>query len=726
MNHLLSFPVFLFLLFASTAVTGKNPHLNPADQTDKTIARYDSMATASFQKADYQKALLFYNQSLALKKDRHNLAGILWSYEKISSVLQAQKKYKKAIPYELRAVELVLKIAPSLLESYYLSVKKLLPKATDSLNITRLYYKFSLLLSHRGATKRAIGYLKKSLELAQGLKNDKAIATITNDLGGEYWDLGKRALSTQYYKLSLQAAKRLQDSNRIAGVLLNLGDNYKEQGKLKIGMEQFLKALKLKEHISDSSHLSFYYIKAGEISNESRNWKNWEKYILKAYALRNNPKTTSPMEKAIIYENMGGIAELKNQNQQALSYYDTLMQVSKKAGYENGQRNALTNKAHIYQNRGQLKTALKLIGKADKLTTENPFYQISSNNQKAELYRQLGNYSKALTMVKANISMPALANYALAKRHTLELLYRLNARLRHYQEAFRWNDSLRDFENYLRDKDVRIKITELETKYQTEKKEHQIKLLTVQNKITTQQIRIAILIIIILFIIIMLGVYAQRMNKLKAGYREAILHQQLFRVQMNPHFIFNALASIQNFMLQNETRKAAFYMGKFAAISRLVLEYSTRESIPLSKEVEILQSYIELERMRKGYMFAYDIIIDESLETDFIEIPPMALQPFVENAIKHGLKDSGKDGYLKLNIRILDDIVEVTIEDNGIGIQTTQKSKKENHKSMAMDIFEKRRRLWEKQLKKTLLLTTIDLSSEGKTGTLIIIHLPIL
>ncbi len=723
MKHLIII-VILYFLVASTVAAPK--HFNPADDSINIAMSYDSLGSVFYRQKLYSKALLFYKKALFLENTQQQLNAIIHTNENISRTLQKLQKFEAAIPYELQAVELVLKLGPSPLEPYYQSVKNLLPKATDSLNRTRLYYKFSLLLSHRGETKRAIAYLNEALKLAQGLKNEKAIATITNDLGGEYWDLGERALSTQNYKLSLQAAKQLQDSNRMASAYLNLGDNYKEQGNLKTGMEYFLKALNLKEHISDSSRLSFYYIKAGEISQESRNWKNWEKYIRKAYALRNNPITTPPMEKAIIYENLGGIAEFNNQSRQALRYYDTLMQISKTANYANGQRNALTNMAHIYQNRGQLKTALRLIEKADKLTTENPYYQISSNNQKAELYRQTGNYSKALALAKANISMPELVNYASEKRRTLELLYRLNAHLGYYQEAFRWNDSLRNFENYLRDKDVRIKINELETKYQTEKKEHQIALLTAQNKISGQKIRIGLLLIAALIIIIIFGVFVERTNKLQAEYREATLYQQLLRAQMNPHFIFNALTSIQHFMLQNETKKASYYLGKFASISRLILEYSAQESIPLNKETEILQSYIELERMRKGYQFSYEIVIDESLEPDFIEIPPMALQPFVENAILHGLDEKGEDGHLLLNFSEKENVLEVMIEDNGIGIQTSQKVRKREHRSMAMGIFEQRRKLWEKRYKKTLLLTTIDLNSEGKTGTRIIIQLPIL
>jgi len=718
------FIVILYFLVASTAAVPKN--IYPTDDSISIAKRYDSLGNVFYRQKLYTKALLFYKKALFLEKTQQQLNAIIHTNENISRTLQGLQKFKAAIPYELTALEIVFTLAPSPLESYYQSVKKLLPKATDSLNLTRLYYKFSVLLSHRGETKRAVAYLNEALKLAQGLKNEKAIATITNNLGGEYWDLGERTLSTQNYKLSLQAAKQLQDSNRIAGVYLNLGDNYKEQGDLKTGMEYFLKALNLKEHISDSSRLSFYYIKAGEISQESRNWKNWEKYIRQAYALRNNPKTTPPMEKAIIYENLGGIAELNNQSRQALKYYDTLMQVSKKAAYENGQRSALTNMAHIYQNRGQLNKALKLIEKADKLTTENPYYKISSNNQKAELYRQSGNYSKALALAKANISMPELVNYAPERHRTFKLLYRLNARLGHYQEALRWNDSLRNLENYLRDKDVRIKINELEAKYQTEKKEQQISLLTAQNKISEQKIRIGVLLIVALIIILVFGVFVERTNKLRAEYREATLYQQLLRVQMNPHFIFNALTSIQHFMLNNETRKAAFYLGKFASISRLILEFSINESIPLSKEIEILKSYIELERMQKSYPFSYSFSIDESLETDFINIPPMALQPFVENAILHGLKGKGEKGYLLLKFSEKEDILEVVVEDNGSGIQTSPKSKKPHHRSMAMNIFEKRRKLWEKRTKKSLPLSILTLNQEGGSGTRIIIHLPIL
>ena len=157
------------------------------------------------------------------------------------------------------------------------------------------------------------------------------------------------------------------------------------------------------------------------------------------------------------------------------------------------------------------------------------------------------------------------------------------------------------------------------------------------------------------------------------------------------------------------------------------MKYSTENHIPLDKEIELLESYIELEKMQSGNWFTYEIRIEDEVETDFIQIPPMAIQPFVENAIKHGLKEkTKKEGHLSLIFKEIDDLLEVVIEDNGPGILATQNKKQMEHQSMAMEIFEKRRKLLEKRFKKQLTLSILDLQTEGKSGTRITIHLPIL
>ncbi len=720
--------VVVIILFLLPFVTGFSivytGQIN--DSLQKKSVQPDSVANYFLEHRDYDKAVLFFKNVLDMQQKRRDLAGMVETFEKISYTLQKAGRYKEAIPYELSAVEMVLKTASSPLEPYYQKVKELYPKSGDSLNLTRLYYKFALLLSNKGAQKRSLDYFREALKLAHALRNNKAVSTIANDLAGNYWDLGEKNLSTALYEEALAAAVQLNDSNRMAAIYLNIGDNYKEMGDFEKGMSRLIKALAIKESIADSSHLSFYYIKAAEIAKAARNHKQWKKYIERAYDVKDLDNCANSMEKAIIYQNLGDIARKENHNDLAFRYFDTVMEISSKINYVNGIKASLSSLSELYHQNGKPEKALKLLLEADKYPSENPFNQIVANNSKAELYMETGRYGNALQLLKENIRSPYLSNYASEKLITLRLLYEAEKKSGHYKEAFRWNDSLRNFENRLRDKDVRTKIAELETKYQTEKKEHTIKLLTAKNEIYNQYIRLTVLLIIILIITILAGIFIFRLNKLKAEYRVAMLEQQLLRSQMNPHFIFNAMASIQEMINSGKTKDASFYLTKFSSITRTVLEYSKEESIPLYKELEMLESYIELEKLRSGGHFDYQTDFGEDLDTEFINIPPMAIQPFVENAIKHGLMQKEEKGMLLLSFNDLGDILEVTVEDNGLGINFAKQQNRKNHRSMAMEIFEMRRQLMQKRYKKKFEIRFTDLSEEGETGTRVTIHLPII
>jgi tetratricopeptide (TPR) repeat protein len=682
----------------------------------------DSMGTYYSKQSDNRRAIHFYKKAIGIKRDENDTSGLISTYEKISYSYLQLKDYRMAIEYGILAARLRQDTA----DKYFSDVKKLLAAPADSLNLTRLYYRYALFLSHRGKKRESLDFFINALKLARALKYDKAVSTIANDLAGEYWDLGKIKLSNIRYAEALSAAKRINDSNRMAAVHLNLGDNFKEQGKFEQGMTHLITALKIKEAIYDSARLSFYYIKAAEIAKAAGNKNKWKQYIQKAYEIRNLDNCATLTDKAIIYENLGAIAEDENLLQKAFLYYDTLISISEKINYTNGMITALNNKAQLYKKLGNIRKAVNLIEKAGKYRTENPYYKISGNNIKAGLYLKMKNYKKALVLLQDNVSNPVLNNYAAEKLLTFKLLYEVYTKMSKYKEAFQWNDSLRSFENFLRDKEVRSKIAELETKYQTEKHKHTISLLLAKNEIYTQQIRFALAFITGLIFIIVLGIYIARMSRMKWKLRENKLQQQLLLSQMNPHFIFNALSSIQQMIKSGKTVDADFYLGKFASITRIVLEYSREESIPLEKEIEVLQSYIELEKLRLDNSFDYKIELKDNLETEFINIPPMAIQPFVENAIKHGLKDKEDKGSLLLVFEDLGDVLKIVIEDNGVGIYSQAKEMRRQHKSMAMEIFEMRRMLMQKRFKKKLYVRFLDLSRQGATGTRVIIHLPIL
>lgn len=166
------------------------------------------------------------------------------------------------------------------------------------------------------------------------------------------------------------------------------------------------------------------------------------------------------------------------------------------------------------------------------------------------------------------------------------------------------------------------------------------------------------------------------------------------RAQMNPHFMFNAINSIQTFVLLNDSKSAQKYLTKFSRLIRSVLENSKHETIPLSKEIETLSLYIELECLRASFSFDYDIKVNKAVHQDILQIPPMLLQPYIENAILHGIKPlKGKRGLLQIEFFYENSILKCVIDDNGVGRQRAAElkaKKKTSHQSMGMAVTQER------------------------------------
>ncbi len=152
------------------------------------------------------------------------------------------------------------------------------------------------------------------------------------------------------------------------------------------------------------------------------------------------------------------------------------------------------------------------------------------------------------------------------------------------------------------------------------------------------------------------------------GRERELEKMQALRAQMNPHFIFNCLSSINNFVLKNETEAASDYLTKFSRLIRTVLNNSKRSFIPLEDELEMVRLYLEMESLRFKGSFTYRIDRDEKIEPSTIFIPPLLIQPFVENAIWHGLlHKADPGGRLDISVKVEKNILICIIEDNGVG-----------------------------------------------------------
>ncbi|MBS3777173.1 MAG: histidine kinase, partial [Bacteroidales bacterium] len=184
-----------------------------------------------------------------------------------------------------------------------------------------------------------------------------------------------------------------------------------------------------------------------------------------------------------------------------------------------------------------------------------------------------------------------------------------------------------------------------------------------------------------------------RIQGLKKEKNNVELEQKLLRSQMNPHFIFNSLTSIQNFMLSEEVGKANHYLVKFSKLLRLILSHSRTNYISLSQEIETLEHYLTIQKIRYNQLFEYFLEVSESLDPEKVLIPPMLTQPFVENAIEHGFKLAEYPGRLYVQYAPIGQNIQIVIEDNGIGIERSKQFKATNdkdHQSLATKITRER------------------------------------
>ena len=195
----------------------------------------------------------------------------------------------------------------------------------------------------------------------------------------------------------------------------------------------------------------------------------------------------------------------------------------------------------------------------------------------------------------------------------------------------------------------------------------------------------------------------------------AQLKQKTLQLQMNPHVIFNTLNSIQQYIIDHDIDKAVSYLSSFSKLMRRILNNSNERFISLSDEIEAVRLYLELESMRLGNRFNYEIKIDSELDADNVEVAPLIIQPFVENAIIHGLVPKKENCFLKISLSKLgDDKLLCVVEDNGVGRKYSEKIKQKtgSHKSYGMSITRRRLEMLSKISNDDFSVEVVDLKND--------------
>lgn len=385
--------------------------------------------------------------------------------------------------------------------------------------------------------------------------------------------------------------------------------------------------------------------------------------------------------------------------------------------------NSLNTSAGYFQDQQDTIALIETsIQKADYLTISGDVGQaIEELNRSVELSRQLGDIENELSSQKklydayASINKPEEAVQAYSNYQNL--LDSAN-KLRTNQK-----DELLQKQLALKTVEKEIDVLERERQLDQEtilllEKEQEV------NNSALQQQRILLYVlgfIITIFIFIAILVYRNTKAKNRAN---QLLHLKNLRAQMNPHFIFNSLNSVNNYIAKSNERAANKYLAKFSRLMRMVLDYSQVEFISLTNEVELLRLYVELEHERFKDKFHYVFEVDETINTEQFQIPPMIVQPFIENAVWHGLRYKKEEGQLSIYFRDRGDHVEIEVSDDGIGRTKSQEIKTVNqkkHKSSGMRNIENRTEMIRSLFRKKIDYEISDLS-EGK-GTRVIIKL---
>ena len=219
-------------------------------------------------------------------------------------------------------------------------------------------------------------------------------------------------------------------------------------------------------------------------------------------------------------------------------------------------------------------------------------------------------------------------------------------------------------------------------------------------------------------------------EKNKTTKRIAELEQTALRAQMNPHFIFNCLSSIQHFVLKGDFERANRYITQLATLIRLTLDNSSKSSISIADEINYLTNYLELEKMRFVSKFQYDISLDKKIEPERTFIPPMMLQPFIENAIRHGIRHKEGQGLISIIIEKRDAFLEFIVEDNGVGRKISERYKTKEHieyQSKGISLTRERMEILAAHDQEKINTVITDLQDEkgNSAGTRVMISFPL-
>ncbi|PKW28735.1 tetratricopeptide repeat-containing sensor histidine kinase [Flavobacterium lindanitolerans] len=558
-------------------------------------------------------------------------------------------------------------------------LKKSLSEDENDLQTAQKYEALAKQLSAKGQYAKAEEYLKKARDI-YAKRNKKKEAAITNrGIAKVQESQNKTQDAIVSYEMASQTA-----TDKVAEKI-----NYNDAERLKNSAPE-----QKKDYISSN-------IQILEKEGEKEEVADAYQQMAKANIDRNDAKAAVENYKKAL-ENVKHKPEeaIKIKNEIAKVYaseneFDKAIEINKKLINEAKEKNdsetqivQMQELAAIYFKQQEAEKGISVLKKAYELAIQNGKTILAKNSldQLISEYNAKGNGEKSIEL---------------------------------YENFFENFESLIKSDNSLVDSKV-FQVTEDRIKHL--EKERALKDELISKKNTFNYFLLgSVVLMVLLFVFIVKALYSIKTKNKKIAL-------QSLRREMNPHFIFNSLNSVNQFISENKELEANKYLTSYSNLMRNMMENSNKDFVTLNNEVEQLKKYLDLEHLRFNEKFDYEITIDDALDGDAVLVPNMLLQPHLENAIWHGLRYKEGKGFLKLDFKLKNNMVKVIVDDNGIGLTKSRELKTTNqkvHESRGMTNTRERISLLNELYKKNISLK-ISEKKNPETGTRIEISFPLI
>ncbi|CAN5720912.1 hypothetical protein BH10BAC2_BH10BAC2_17820 [soil metagenome] len=620
-------------------------------------------------------------------------------------------------------------------------------------------------LNNMGLIYYNIGNIPKALEnFLQSLLiienfNDVAgklgVGALLNNIGYVYENEKNYVKALEYYQKSCKVREEINDSIGLSTTLLNIGSVYKNQGDISKGMKYSRKSLEVIESIGDKEGIASSLNVIGTMYEAEDSLSQALDYYKMAFSI--DQELGNKRKIAFTLSNMGRNLLKQKKFAEAEKYCIQSLEMSKELGYPDFISKASNWLSQIYEAEGKYKEAyeMQILFKQYNDSIFN-----AANTKKLTQLQMQFDFDKQADSLKQNEQITAAKlqqQLLLAKQQQQQLSINQKELTLSNQEKdlqklayLKTQADLQNEQLEKKGKEKQLTISEKEKQLQLEK----VKTLEQEkalNKLKQQQQwayttgGLILLGFISFWFFNRTRLQQVRLKtemaaeRIEQQQKEAEFQRQLgdislsaLRSQMNPHFIFNCLNSIKLYTTQNDTVAASEYLTKFSRLIRLVLENSRNDRITLAAELDALRLYMEMEAMRFKEKLKYGISVEKDVDMDYIEIPPLLLQPYVENAIWHGLMQKEEGGRIDIAVGMQagESMLVIKITDNGIGrVKSAELMSKTatKHKSYGMKVTSERLALINQVYKTGANVTIDDLTdSNGQPGgTQVTIKIPL-